>query len=228
MSSSRSAAASAANRQYQQMAKEAYGLGLPMLRARNEALMPALRQSNLGVLPDYMENAFDVQRTGLAEGVSAKERAAIGAQDAAAKGVTAGGNAASTLNPAQMGSILADAMMGSRVNQGMATVNQANTLMQMGVGGAAQTGNEAVRSAGLQLQGIGMLPNYNPTYAAILSGVNAAGTIYGAGKQGGWWGGGDALQQPLPAGRSYAAPAGNAPTNPYGSPVSYMPSWWGL
>jgi hypothetical protein len=34
-----------------------------------------------------------------------------------------------------------------------------------------------------------MLPNYNPTYAAILGGVNAAGTIYGAGKQGGWWGG---------------------------------------
>jgi hypothetical protein len=61
--------------------------------------------------------------------------------------------------------------------------------MQMGLGGAAQTGNQAVQSAGLNLQGIGMLPNYNPTYAAILGGVNAAGTIYGAGKQGGWWGG---------------------------------------
>lgn len=203
MYSSRSAAASAANRQYQQMAKEAYGLGLPMLRARNEALMPALRQADLGFLPDYMENAFDVQRTGLAEGVSAKERAAIGAQDAAAKGVTSGGNAFATMNPAQMGSVLADAMMGSRVNQGMATVNQANTLMSMGLGGAAQTGNQAVQSAGLQLQGIGMLPNYNPTYAAILGGVNAAGTIYGAGKQGGWWGQGAGLTQPLPPSTAY-------------------------
>ena len=37
------------------------------------------------------------------------------------------------------------------------------------------------------LQAISMLPNYNPTYAAVLGGVNAAGSIYGAGKQGGWW-----------------------------------------
>jgi hypothetical protein len=179
------------------MSKEAYGLGLPMLRARNEALMPALRQSNLGFLPDYMEKAYDVQRTGLTEGLMNRERQQIAAQDMGAKRAVAGGNAFATMNPAQMGATLADAMMGSRVSQGMATVNQANTLMQMGLGGAAQTGNQAVQSAGLNLQGIGMLPNYNPTYAAILGGVNAAGTIYGAGKQGGWWGGG---QQGQPVG----------------------------
>jgi hypothetical protein len=89
-------------------------------------------------------------------------------------------------------------MMGSRVNQGMATINQANTLMSMGLGGAAQTGNQAVGAAGQQLQAISMLPNYNQTYAGVLGGVNAAASIYGAGKQGGWWGGG---QQGTPVGQ---------------------------
>ena len=193
MSSSRSMQAQAASRTYEQMSKEMYGAGLPMLMARNEALMPALRQSMQGKLPAYMEAAYDTQRTGLTEGISARERQQIQAQDMGSKKAVAGGNAFSTMNPAQMGQALADAMMGSRVSQGMATVNQANTLMQMGLGGAAQTGNQAVQSAGLNLQGISMLPNYNPTYAAILGGVNAAGTIYGAGKQAGWFGGG---QQP--------------------------------
>jgi len=192
VSSSKSAAATAASRQYQQLAKEAGGLGRDATLLRNDLLMPALRQTQQGYLPSYMEQAFDVQRTGLQEGGLARERAAIGQQDAAAKGGVAGGNLASTLNPAQMGALLADAMTGSRVNQGMATVQQANTLMQMGLGGAAQTGNQAVNAAGLNLQGISMLPNYNPTYAAVLGGLNAAGTIYGAGKQAGWWGGAQA------------------------------------
>jgi hypothetical protein len=189
------------------MAKEAYGLGIPMRRAQSEAIMPGLRQSLGGELPSYMENAFDAQRTGIAEGITAKERQQIGAQDMAAKGAVRGGNLASAMNPAQMGSALADAMMGSRVNQGMATINQANTLMSMGLGGAAQTGNQAVGAAGQQLQAISMLPNYNPTYAAVLGGVNAAGAIYGAGKQGGWWGGGN--------------------TAPAGTPPSGTPYWYG-
>jgi hypothetical protein len=201
MGSSKGQAAQAASRQYGQMAKEAYGLGIPMLDARNEALMPALRQTMGGQLPDYMEKAFATQRTGLTEGITARERQQIGAQDMASKKAVAGGNLASTMNPAQMGSALADAMMGSRVNQGMATINQANTLMSMGLGGAAQTGNQAVGAAGQQLQAISMLPNYNPTYAGVLGGVNAAASIYGAGKQGGWWGGGGT--QPLPPSTSY-------------------------
>ena len=202
MSSSRNSAATAAARQYETLAREGYGMGIPALNARNAALMPALRQAEAGLLPTYMENAFNAQRTGLAEGATARERSAIGAQDMAAKGARAGGNAFATMNPAQQGALLADAMMGSRVQQGMATVNQANTLMQMGMGGAASAGNEAIGAAGNNLRAIGMLPNYNPTYAAILGGVNAAGTIYGAGKQGGWWGG-SPLLQPLPQSTSY-------------------------
>lgn len=193
MSSSKSQAATAASRQYDTLSREAYGLGVPMLRARNEQLMPALRQSMQGELPAYMEKAFEGQRAGVTEGLMNRERQQIAAQDMEAKGAVKGGNIASTLNPAQMGAALADAMMGSRVQQGMATVNQANTLMQMGLGGAAQTGNQAVQSAGLNLQGISMLPDYNPTYAAVLGAANLAGTVYGAGKQKGWWGGG---QQP--------------------------------
>ena len=190
MSSSEDQAAASASRQYETLAKEAYGLGIPMLANRNAALMPALRQANLGQLPSYMESAFDMQRTGVAEGILGQERKQIGAQDMAAKRTVAGGNAAATMNPAQMGSLLADAMMGSRVNQGMATINQANTLMQMGLGGAAQTGNQAVNSAGLNLRAISMLPEYNPTYAGVLAAANAAGTVYGVGKQQNWWGGG--------------------------------------
>jgi hypothetical protein len=187
MSSSKNSASAQAARQYGQLAREGYGLGMPALDARNAALMPALRQAQAGELPAYMQEAFNVQRTGLQEGIANQERSRIQTQDAAAKRNVAGGNLNSTMNPAQMGQILADAMTGSRVQQGMATINQANSLMSMGLGGAGQTGNAAIGAAGNNLQAIGMLPNYNPTYAAVLGGVNAAGSIYGAGKQSGWW-----------------------------------------
>ena len=202
MSSSRGIAAQAASRQYSQMQREAYDIGVPGIEDRNALLMPALRQAQSGQLPAYMKAAFEAQRTGLTEGITGQERAAIARQDAGAKGAVAGGNAFSTMNPAQMGQVLADAMTGSRVQQGMATVNQANTLMQMGLGGAGQAGNAAVGAAGNNLNAISMLPNYNPTYAAVLGGVNLAGSIYGAGKQGGWWGG----AQAAPTGeRNFAA-----------------------
>ena len=207
MASSRSSASAAASRQYGQIAKEAYDIGVPGIETRNALLMPALRQAQAGQLPEYMERAFNTQRTGLAEGISAQERAAIQRQDAGAKGAVAGGNAFSTMNPAQMGQVLADAMTGSRVQQGMATVNQANTLMQMGLGGAGQAGNAAVGAAGNNLNAISMLPNYNPTYAAVLGGVNLAGSIYGAGKQGGWWG--SPQTAPPPGQTTYTSFGGN-------------------
>jgi hypothetical protein len=188
MSTSKNSASRQAARQYGQLAREGYGLGMPALGARNDALMPALVQAQQGDLPAYMQEAFAQQRTGLQEGIAGQERSRVQAQDAGAKRNVAGGNLASALNPAQMGQILADAMTGSRVQQGMATVNQANSLMSMGLGGAGQAGNAAVGAAGNNLQAISMLPNYNPTYAAVLGGVNAAGSIYGAGKQSGWWG----------------------------------------
>jgi len=207
VASSRSSASAAASRQYGQIAKEAYDIGVPGIETRNALLMPALRQAQAGQLPEYMERAFNTQRTGLAEGISAQERAAIARQDAGAKGAVAGGNAFSTMNPAQMGQVLADAMTGSRVQQGMATVNQANTLMQMGLGGAGQAGNAAVGAAGNNLNAISMLPNYNPTYAAVLGGVNLAGSIYGAGKQGGWWG--SPQTAPPPGQTTYTSFGGN-------------------
>ena len=207
MASSRSSASAAAARQYGQIAKEAYDIGVPGIETRNALLMPALRMAQAGQLPEYMERAFNTQRTGLAEGISAQERAAIQRQDAGAKGAVAGGNAFSTMNPAQMGQVLADAMTGSRVQQGMATVNQANTLMQMGLGGAGQAGNAAVGAAGNNLNAISMLPNYNPTYAAVLGGVNLAGSIYGAGKQGGWWG--SPQTAPPPGQTTYTSFGGN-------------------
>ena len=198
MASSRSSASAAAARQYGQIAKEAYDIGVPGIEARNALLMPALRQAQAGQLPEYMQQAFATQRTGLTEGITGQERAAIARQDAGAKGAVAGGNAFSTMNPAQMGQVLADAMTGSRVQQGMATVNQANTLMQMGLGGAGQAGNAAVGAAGNNLNAISMLPNYNPTYAAVLGGAELAGTVYGIGKKNLWWGAG---QQGAPVGQ---------------------------
>ena len=191
MGSPKDKASAQAARQYGQLAKEGYGMGMPALAARNAALMPALRQAQMGKLPAYMQEAFAQQRTGLQEGIANQERSKIQAQDAAAKGGVAHGNMNSTMNPAQMGQVLADAMTGSRVQQGMATVNQANSLMNMGLGGAGQAGNAAVGAAGNNLQAISMLPNYNPTYAGILGAASAAGSLYGAGKQAGWWNGTD-------------------------------------
>ena len=62
----------------------------------------------------------------------------------------------------------------------------------------AQTGNQAVNSAGLNLRAISMLPEYNPTYAGVLAAANAAGTVYGVGKQQNWWGGGNAAPTGAP------------------------------
>lgn len=209
MSSPRNTAATNAAVQYQQLSKEGYGMGTPAIEARNAALMPAMRQAQLGYLPSYMQDAFATQRAGMQEGVAAQERGAIQRQDAGAKSAVAGGNLSSTMNPAQMGQVLADAMTGSRVQQGMATINQANSLMSMGMGGAGQAGNAAIGAAGNNLSAISMMAQNNPTYTGILGAVNAAGTIYGAGKQGGWWGQTGATGSPPPANTTTTWMGGN-------------------
>lgn len=192
MSSEKNRASKEASTRFEQMGRQAYGVAIPGVRARSDAIAGALygsdtpwldspeNRANPGQLPEYMTRAFDAQRTGLKEGMTGQERTAVGRQDMASKGAVAGGNMQSTLNPQQVGAILAGALSNSRVQQGMATIDQTNSLMDMGLGGAAQAGSGAVGAAGNELRGISMMPNYNTTYAAILGGANLLGTGYGA------------------------------------------------
>ena len=176
MRSSKDQAAADASRQYETLAKEAYGLGIPMLANRNAALMPALRQANLGQLPSYMESAFDMQRTGVAEGILGQERKQIGAQDMAAKRTVAGGNAAATMNPAQMGSLLADAMMGMGANtaiglgQGFsgAQMGAIGQMSQGGGWGGALSGAASGAATGASIPGAGW---YGAAIGGVLGGV---------------------------------------------------------
>ncbi len=180
MSSPQSAASANAARQNEYRAQQGYDIGLPAMSERNRLLNSAMAENGM---PDYMKAAFETQRTGLTEGnanIAQQQRAQA---LTAAEPAIAGGNLQQSLTPGSLGSKLADALYGSRVQQGLGAVDQMNKLMTMGLGGAAQTGSQAIGAAGNDLRGISMMQAYNPTYAAVLGGANLAGSLYGGYQQ---------------------------------------------
>ncbi len=193
MSSPQSGSAANAARMNESMAKAGYDIGIPATQQRNALLTKGLAE---GGMPDYMKAAFDVQRTGLQEGganVAQQQRAQM---LTAAEPAIAGGNQQQALSAGALGSKLADALYGSRVQQGLGGIDQMNKLMTMGLGGSAATGSQAIGAAGNDLRAIGMMQNYNPTYAAVLGGANLVGAGYGAYKQAGAAGGGGGAGMP--------------------------------
>lgn len=181
MSSSQSQASEQAMQTNRQLAEGYYGIALPGLEARQGAINQQLAQGE----PQYLKDAYGAQRTGLTEGLSAQGGAAQAQQAAGAKKALSGGNFSSQMNPADIGAQLANALYGSKFAEGQANLNQQFNLVSMGLGGAGTTGNAALNASGQQLNAIGMLPNYNTTYANILGGASGLASIYGAANKAG-------------------------------------------
>lgn len=206
MGSERSSGSAELARISGQYSQRAYDTGFAGLQTHQDLL------ANAEAEPGYLQNAFEQQRTGLAEGAIQGGQGEIQGQLAASQGAAQGGNTSANLTNSTMGARMAQALHSSRLQESLGKIEQANKLMGMRMGQSVQAGSEALGAAGNQLRDISMTPNYNPTYASVLAGLNTAGSIYGGfASQGG--GGGNLL-------------GGVPPTGPDNGGASY--SQWGL
>ncbi len=160
----------------QALSKGYYDIALPGLQQRMGANN---QQLGLGE-PEYMKQAYEMQRGGLAEGTEAQGALARSNQLRGAKGALTGGNMSALLSPASVGAQLANALYGSKFQEGMANLGQQFNLINMGLGGAGTAGSGALDASRQQLQAIGFLPNYNPTYANVVGGLAGGASLWGA------------------------------------------------
>lgn len=176
MSSSQSSASKQAVASNKRLAENYYGIALPSIESRLGAVNASLAEGE----PGFMQAAYEQQRAGLTEGLSARGGLAQEQQLTAAKKAMSGGNFSAALAPADIGAQLANALYGSKYQEGQANLAQQFNLISMGLGGAGTTGNAALNASGQNLQAIGMLPNYNQTYANIVGGAAGLASAYGA------------------------------------------------
>ena len=199
MSSPQNVASQQAVGTYQGLATQAYGVALPALQARQGGINAALGAGETG----QMQQAFQGQRTNLTQGLAAQGGAAQAQQMRGSKQAMAGGNAFAGLHPADVGAQLANALYGSKFQEGQANLNQQFNLMSMGLGGAGTAGNAALGAAGNQLSAIGNMANYNQTFANLAGASAGIAGLYGAYQS--WLAGQPGLQpgvQP-PTGQNY-------------------------
>ena len=158
------------------LAQGYYGIALPGLQDRAASIESSLAQGQ----PQYLKDAYAGQRTGLQEGLAARGGVAKAQQMQGSKKALSGGNPFASLNPADVGAQLANALYGSKFAEGQAGLQQNFNLMGMALGGSGQAGNAALTASGNQLQAIGFMPRYDPTYANIVGGAAGAAGVYGA------------------------------------------------
>ena len=176
MSSAQSTASEEALQSSKGLAQQYYGVATPALAARMGGINQQLAQGE----PAYLQQAYAGQRAGLAEGMAAQGGAAQAQQMAGSKQALSGGNPFAAMHPADVGAQLANALYGSKFQEGQANLNQQFNLMSMGLGGAGTAGNAALTASGNQLGAIGMMPNYNTGYANIVGAGAGLSSIYGA------------------------------------------------
>ena len=158
------------------LAGKYYDIAIPALQARTGEINASLGTGE----PAYMSSAFLGQRGALTEGLAAKAGGAQRQQWAGGKAALSGGNAMASMNPADLGAQLANALYGSKFAEGQANIDQKFNLMGMAMGGAGTAGSSAMGAAQNQLNTIGYLPGYNQTYANVVGGLAGASSIYGA------------------------------------------------
>lgn len=152
-----------------------------------------------------ISSAFTAQRTGLTNALAGQAQGAKQSQLEGSKKAMSGGNEFANLSPADIGSKLANALFGSKFEEGQADISQKMNLMNMALGGAGTAGNAGLNAGQTQLSTIGYAPNYNQNYANILGAASAGGSIFGAYQN---WA---ANQQPsLPMGTSYSSFVGSS------------------
>ena len=205
MSSDQSNASADATRVNQELASKAYGIGIPALQSQLGVINAGLAGGGPQLGP-----AFEQQRVGLTQGATDKQSADYAASAGAGKAAAQGGNIGASVGPRDLGANLARSLTNSKLQEGMAGIEEHNNLLGMGLGAANQGTNTSLNAAGQQLNAIGMMPNYNTTYANILGAANAAYAGYGAYNQA--FPGAGPTGTPLPMGTSYPpSVVGNAP-----------------
>lgn len=177
MSTERNKASQQAMASDKQLAENYYGIALPGMEERFRAINTGLAE---GGEPEYMKSAFAAQRAGITEGMVQKDRLGLAQGAMRSKAAVAGGNAFAGMSNSQMGAQLANALYGSKFQQGQSALDESFNLMSMGLGGSGTAGSGALDSAGNQLSMLGYMPNYNKTYANILGATSALSSVYGA------------------------------------------------
>lgn len=176
MSSSQSQASQEALDTNRNLASAYYGVALPALSARQDSINSAMA----GGEPAYLQQAYRDQRATVAEGIGQQGDTAQRSALAASKGAVMGGNKSSLFSASDMGAHLANAMYGSKFQEGMANIDQSRNLMSMALGGAASSGSGALNASAQELGAIRYFPQYNPTYANVAGGLAGAAGVYGA------------------------------------------------
>ena len=162
-----------------QTAEMGYGIGIPALQQQLNFVNEGMAQ---GGQPDYVKNAYALQRTGITEGLTGAERGAARGQAASSKGAVQGGNVGASMGggvPASYGAKIAQNLLGSKTSQSMSGLEEMNSLMSVGLGGTAMGAGAAMNAGGAQLQAIGNMQNYNSDLANILGLLGVGGSIYG-------------------------------------------------
>ena len=202
MTTAQNAASEQALQANKQLAQQYYGVATGALGQRQESI----NQGLAGGESPLISSAFSAQRTGLTEGLAGQAQGAKQSQLEGSKKAMSGGNEFANLTPSDIGSKLANALYGSKFQEGQADIGQKMNLMNMALGGAASTGNAGLGAAQNQLGAISMLPKYNQTYANIAGGAAAAGSVYGAYQN---WAAGQTPPPQLPMGWSSSSVPGN-------------------
>ena len=157
---------------------------MPALQKQYGLLQSAMNQGE----PAYMKEAISGASTTAGEQAALSGQAQIGQMGLQSHRAALGGNlGASVGTPEGMGAKIAQAMYAPRLVEAQSNIEQMDKLMGMGIGQGQQAGSGALTALGNQLQAIGGMRPYNAGYANILGALNAAGTIYGAGNQAGWF-----------------------------------------
>lgn len=171
-------------RAYEQASKteqDYYGIALPAKEKQMTSAGAALAQGESPLLA----SAFNAERANVVEGLTGDATGKQAAMSRASKSALSGGNAYSTMHPADIGATLANALWGSKFKEGQADIEQRLGLMSTIMGGSASAGNAGLAAGGTELGAISLLPKYNQNYANIVGAASVGASIYGGMNQAG-------------------------------------------
>jgi len=151
-------------------------IGLPAMNAQLQSINTGLA----GGENPLTQQAFTAQRAGLTESLTDQSQTARESQLRGTKGAVAGGNVNAAMEPADIGTALANALYGSKFSEGQADIGQKMNLMNMAMGGAGTAGNAGLQAAGNQLGAISYLPNFNQGLANVSGAVSGLSSVYGS------------------------------------------------
>lgn len=163
-SGARTAQATNAAQVNAQLAQQFTGVGLGAIHDRNQMINAALGDS---VTPSRgmpsLAGGFNAQRAALSERAYRQEENALEGLLMQAKAPVGGGNYQQVMQ--SPGSSLPGQLAQSRLNEGMAQVEQQQKLLAMALGQNVDTASQAIGAGANQIRMAGMLPDYNPALA---------------------------------------------------------------